>query len=476
MKKPNILDRAIMTMAPVHAATRAAARVALSVIKSGDGSYGANLTKKSMRGWMYHGGSAKEDIEDNIDILRQRSRDAYMGIPTATAALKTMRTNVVAGGLMPAPQLDSDYLGLDETAVEKLQAQFVREFALWADTPVCDAERMDNFYQLQQLAFLSYLMNGDTIALLPMKHQAGAPYDLRVRLIEADRVYSPDGFDRLMPCTVQGYEVQSIVQGVETDADGSGRHGDGILDMQPASAGQQQRRGRGGADVAKSGSLRRYNRAAERAAHHEPRAHRPAAGRSPAGPCAGEPETAWTLHGRGDHGGGAPRAGDPGDVRSGLVQQAAADLVPDDVIIGLVTERLGEPDTEKGFILDGFPRTSAQAVALDAELSKLGRPLSAALLIDVDSEVIVKRLTSRRMCKDCGFIGSEANAQCPKCGGEMYQRDDDNEATVRNRLDVYEKSTSPLIDYYRGCDLLVSIDGDRDPNVVYADVKKALEL
>ena len=154
----------------------------------------------------------------------------------------------------------------------------------------------------------------------------------------------------------------------------------------------------------------------------------------------------------------------------------AGDLVPDDVIIGLVTERLGEPDTEKGFILDGFPRTSAQAVALDAELSKLGRPLSAALLIDVDSEVIVKRLTSRRMCKDCGYIGSEADAQCPKCGGEMYKRDDDNEATVRNRLDVYEKSTSPLIDYYRGCDLLVSIDGDRDPNVVYADVKKALEL
>ena len=111
--KPNILDRAIMAMAPVHAAKRAAARVALSVIKSGYGSYGANLTKKSMRGWMYHGGSAKEDIEDNIDILRQRSRDAYMGIPTATAALKTMRTNVVAGGLMPAPQLDSDYLGIN---------------------------------------------------------------------------------------------------------------------------------------------------------------------------------------------------------------------------------------------------------------------------------------------------------------------------------------------------------------------------
>ena len=152
----------------------------------------------------------------------------------------------------------------------------------------------------------------------------------------------------------------------------------------------------------------------------------------------------------------------------------AGDLVPDDVIIGLVTERLQEPDTEAGFILDGFPRTSAQAVALDAEFSKLERPLDAALLIDVDPEVIVGRLCSRRMCRECGHIGTVADATCPKCGGEMYQRDDDNEATVRNRLDVYEKSTSPLIDYYRGCELLITIDGDRDPDVVYADVKEAL--
>ena len=152
----------------------------------------------------------------------------------------------------------------------------------------------------------------------------------------------------------------------------------------------------------------------------------------------------------------------------------AGELVPDDVIIGLVIERLGQPDTNVGFILDGFPRTTAQAVALDAGLSKLERPLDAALLIDVDPEVIVGRLTSRRMCKECGCIGSVADASCPKCGGEMYQRDDDNETTVRNRLDVYAKSTSPLIDYYRGCELLVSIDGDRDPKVVYADVKTAL--
>lgn len=110
-------------------------------------------------------------------------------------------------------------------------------------------------------------------------------------------------------------------------------------------------------------------------------------------------------------------------------------------------------------------------------LSTLERPLDAALLIDVDFEVIVKRLTSRRMCRACGYIGTAADSPtCPKCGGEMYQRDDDNETTVRNRLDVYEKSTAPLIDYYRGCNLLVSVDGDRNPDDVLVDVEKNLGL
>ena len=154
----------------------------------------------------------------------------------------------------------------------------------------------------------------------------------------------------------------------------------------------------------------------------------------------------------------------------------AGDLVPDEVVIGLVKERLQDADAANGFILDGFPRTTTQAVALDSELSSLSRPLDAALLIDVDKEVIIKRLTTRRMCRDCGFIGSEADASCPKCNGEMYQRDDDNEATVRNRLDVYENSTAPLIDYYRGCDLLVEIDGDRDPQDVFASVTASLKL
>ena len=154
----------------------------------------------------------------------------------------------------------------------------------------------------------------------------------------------------------------------------------------------------------------------------------------------------------------------------------AGELVPDQLVIDLVKERLAADDAQQGFILDGFPRNTAQAVTLDSELSAMGREIDCALLVDVAPEVIIDRLSSRRTCRACGYTGTAADATCPKCGGEMYQRDDDNEATVRNRLDVYEKSTAPLIDYYRGCDLLVTIDGDRDVDVVYADVKQALGL
>jgi len=154
----------------------------------------------------------------------------------------------------------------------------------------------------------------------------------------------------------------------------------------------------------------------------------------------------------------------------------AGDLVPDAVVIGLVKDRLSQKDTEKGFILDGFPRTTAQAVALDEELADLGKSISAAIAIDVDPEVIIGRLTSRRTCRACGRITSEAEgAVCSVCGGELYQREDDNEKTVRNRLDVYAKSTAPLIDYYGGKGVLHTIDGDRLVRDVWADVKAVLE-
>jgi len=156
----------------------------------------------------------------------------------------------------------------------------------------------------------------------------------------------------------------------------------------------------------------------------------------------------------------------------------AGELVPDEVVIGLAKERLQQPDAEKGFILDGFPRTVVQAQALDTALGSLGKQIDSAIAIVVDPEIIVQRLTSRRTCRACGKITSVsalAGGTCPACGGEVYQRDDDNEATVRNRLDVYERSTAPLIDYYRSADVLAEIDGDRPVDTVFADVKAVLE-
>ena len=154
----------------------------------------------------------------------------------------------------------------------------------------------------------------------------------------------------------------------------------------------------------------------------------------------------------------------------------AGELVPDQLVIDLVKERLGEDDAQQGFLLDGFPRNTVQAVTLDSELSSLGRAIDCALLIDVKPEVIVERLSSRRTCRACGYTGTAADATCPACGGEMYQRDDDKPETIQHRLDVYQTQTSPLIEYYRGHSILKEVDGDRPVDEVYVDVKSLLAL
>lgn len=154
----------------------------------------------------------------------------------------------------------------------------------------------------------------------------------------------------------------------------------------------------------------------------------------------------------------------------------AGELVPDQLVIDLVKERLAADDAQKGFILDGFPRNTVQAVTLDTELAALERGLDCALLVDVAPEVIIKRLSGRRTCRDCGYTGTAADTTCPTCGGEMYQRDDDKPETIQKRLDVYETQTSPLIEYYRGKGLLKVVDGDRPVDDVYADVKELLSL
>lgn len=154
----------------------------------------------------------------------------------------------------------------------------------------------------------------------------------------------------------------------------------------------------------------------------------------------------------------------------------AGELVPDQLVIDLVKERLAADDAQKGFILDGFPRNTTQAVTLDTELAAMGRELDGALLVDVPAEVIIDRLSSRRTCRDCGYTAGPDTTVCPSCAGEMYQRDDDKPETIKNRLDVYEKNTRPLVEYYRGQGILKVVDGNRDIDLVYTDVKAELGL
>lgn len=158
----------------------------------------------------------------------------------------------------------------------------------------------------------------------------------------------------------------------------------------------------------------------------------------------------------------------------------AGTLVPDDVVIGIVGERLAQPDCDKGFILDGFPRTVAQADALGETLAAIGKKLDAVISLEVDSEALVERLTGRRTCRACGqgfhvrFDPPSKEGVCDACGGELYQRDDDREETIRKRLQVYQEQTAPLIDYYQREGLLSSIDGMQDIQVVHEDILATL--
>lgn len=206
----NILDWAIAAVAPTAALKRASARKRLEILNSGYSNYGAAHSKKSLVGWNWYGGSAKEDIEYNLPTLRQRSRDLYMGVPIATSALKTLRTNVVGLGLSLKSRVDFEFLGIDEEQAQEIERQIEREFALWANDESCDLERLDNFYEIQQLVFLNWLMSGDVIALLPTTKRKNVPYDLRIQLIEADRLCTPPEY----------WENPKFSGGVEVNSEG----------------------------------------------------------------------------------------------------------------------------------------------------------------------------------------------------------------------------------------------------------------
>jgi adenylate kinase len=158
------------------------------------------------------------------------------------------------------------------------------------------------------------------------------------------------------------------------------------------------------------------------------------------------------------------------------------ELVPDKVVLGMVEERLKKDDCKNGYILDGFPRNTKQAEELDKMLSALNMSLTAALSVDVPLEDLMKRLTGRRTCKACGqmfnvyFNAPKKEGVCDKCGGELFQRDDDKEATIKKRLDVYTAQTAPLMDYYGKKGIVKSVQGTGDIDQIFKKVCEVLGL
>jgi len=157
------------------------------------------------------------------------------------------------------------------------------------------------------------------------------------------------------------------------------------------------------------------------------------------------------------------------------------ELVPDTILIDLIKDRLKKPDTRKGFLLDGFPRTLKQAKALDVILDDINKNLNAVVNVDVGAGQLVSRLSGRLTCRSCGASYNitsnppKVDSICDACGGELYQRADDTEAAIKNRIEVYKKQTQPLIDYYKKKGLLTDIDGEREIDEVRQDITKALE-
>jgi adenylate kinase len=171
------------------------------------------------------------------------------------------------------------------------------------------------------------------------------------------------------------------------------------------------------------------------------------------------------------------------ETELGLLAKSFIDkgeLVPDEVTIGIVRERLGKNDCQNGFLLDGFPRTVAQADSLEGILAELSKQIDYVVNIEVNKDILMERLTGRRICKNCGatyhlvFNPPAVQGECDKCSGELYQRADDNEETVANRLEVNLKQTEPLLNFYNDKGYLRNINGEQDIDKVFVDVNQLL--
>lgn len=188
--------------------------------RTGYGNHGASSSLNSLVGWLTGGGSAEDDIDLHGAVLRQRSRDLYAGGGLARSGPQAMVTNTVGWGIQPKPKIDAEYLGMSDEAADEWERNTLREFQLWANNVMCDAERTQNFYGMQELAFRSQLVSGDVFVLFGMKENKRTPYQITLRILEADRVSTPDSTSG----DSDAKETESggrIVDGVEIDNEGA---------------------------------------------------------------------------------------------------------------------------------------------------------------------------------------------------------------------------------------------------------------
>lgn len=229
-KNPNVRERALFLFSPKRGSEAYRKRMEREENlptgerrKSGEakmsyGSHGASSTLNSLAGWLVDAGNAEDSIDLYSSTLRQRSRDLYEGGGLGRSGPLTLTTSTVAWGIIPKPKIDADYLKISDDKAEEINKQIAREFKLWAENPMCDAERQKDFYTMQELAFLSMLMSGDCFALLGMKPNKLTPYQTTVRILEADRICTPDSSgDSVSQETEDGGR---IIDGVEISKEG----------------------------------------------------------------------------------------------------------------------------------------------------------------------------------------------------------------------------------------------------------------
>jgi lambda family phage portal protein len=223
----NVIDRYYEAVNPEKALKRQAARMRLNMAKqidimnSGYDESGASKRKKSMKAWNAESKSAFEDIDLNLDVLRQRSRSLFMNAPIATSAIKTTRTNVVGAGLRLKSRVDFSVLGITQEQADLWEKKVEQEFNLWADSKFCDCVGLNNFYELQQIAIMAWLLNGDSFALIRhMETKSYMPYGLKLHLIESDRICNPKSTAGHIDSKAKSQGGNRILNGVEVDSYG----------------------------------------------------------------------------------------------------------------------------------------------------------------------------------------------------------------------------------------------------------------